>query len=81
MLETAKNRGFSPHYVIFDSWYSSIENLKAVTKNGWKFIAQAEIKSSRLTNSRYLCSGIRVGVDFHTSPQRVAVGVRVCENR
>ena len=48
MLETAKNRGFSPQYVIFDSWYSSIENLKAVTQNGWKFIAW--LKSNRLVS-------------------------------
>lgn len=45
MLDTAERRGFTPDYVLFDSWYSSIENLKAITKKEWKWIA--ELKSNR----------------------------------
>ncbi len=30
MLKTAKTRGFSVSYVLFESWYSSLENLKLV---------------------------------------------------
>lgn len=45
MLDTAERRGFTPEYVLFDSWYSSIENLKAITKKEWKWIA--ELKSNR----------------------------------
>jgi hypothetical protein len=30
MLVTAKTRGFAPRYVAFDSWYSSLANLKAI---------------------------------------------------
>jgi putative transposase len=30
MLEQAKERGFEPCYVLFDSWYSSLDNLKAI---------------------------------------------------
>jgi DDE superfamily endonuclease len=30
MLEQAKERGFEPRYVLFDSWYSSLDNLKAI---------------------------------------------------
>jgi putative transposase len=30
MLATAKERGFQPQYVPFDSWYTSLENLKEV---------------------------------------------------
>lgn len=41
MLERAKNRGFSPIYVLFDSWYASVDNLKLITKKdklNWHFI-------------------------------------------
>jgi hypothetical protein len=29
MLKTAKERGFWPDYVSFDSWYSGLDNLKS----------------------------------------------------
>lgn len=45
MLDTAENRGFKPEYVLFDSWYSSIENLKSIRKKEWNWIA--ELKSNR----------------------------------
>ena len=35
MLEEAKTRGFVPEYVCFDSWYASLENLKAVRGHDW----------------------------------------------
>jgi hypothetical protein len=28
--ENSKRRGFSVSYVLFDSWYSSLENLKTI---------------------------------------------------
>lgn len=34
MLKTAAERGFMPFYVLFDSWYSSLENLKTVRECG-----------------------------------------------
>ena len=43
MLGAAKRRGFSPHAVLFDSWYSSLENLKAVRECGWAFLTQFKV--------------------------------------
>jgi hypothetical protein len=45
MLLVAKERGFAPAYVCFDSWYSSRENLKAVRACGWHFLTQ--VRSNR----------------------------------
>ncbi|HVU10123.1 MAG TPA: transposase [Phototrophicaceae bacterium] len=45
MLETAKARGFAPHLVAFDSWYSSLENLKLVRSFGWDWLTR--LKSNR----------------------------------
>jgi hypothetical protein len=39
MLAEAKRRGFEPRCVLFDRWYSSLENLKAVRDLGWRFLA------------------------------------------
>ena len=39
MLQFAEKRGFLPHYVLMDSWYASIENLKAISRKGWRWIA------------------------------------------
>jgi len=48
MLNYAEIRGFSPDYVLMDSWYSSIENLKNIDRKGWKWIAA--LKSNRLVS-------------------------------
>lgn len=48
MLHMAKERGFHPKMVCFDSWYASIENLKAVRAHGWHFLTR--LKSNRLVN-------------------------------
>ena len=48
MLQTAKQRGFTPAYVCFDSWYSSLPNLKAVRGHGWHFVCR--LKSNRQVN-------------------------------
>jgi len=50
MLNRAQQRGFSPLYVLTDSWYSSIDNLKHVTKKGWHFICG--LQSNRLVHER-----------------------------
>ena len=39
MLAAAKARGLTPQCVCFDSWYSGLENLKAVRAHGWVFLA------------------------------------------
>ena len=38
MLETAKQRGFTPRYVCFDGWYSSLANLKLIRSFGWQWL-------------------------------------------
>lgn len=48
MIQTARERGFMPRYVLFDSWYSSVENLKTVRLHGWRFLCRLE--SNRLIN-------------------------------
>ena len=45
MLDTAKERGFRPKYVCFDSWYSGLPNLKAIRDKGWHWFAR--FKSNR----------------------------------
>ena len=45
MLQTAKQRGFCPRYVCFDSWYSGLDNLKAVRSHGWHWLTR--FKSNR----------------------------------
>lgn len=48
LLETAYARGFEPECVLFDSWYSSLENLKTVRAFGWRWLAR--VKSDRQVN-------------------------------
>lgn len=48
MLAVAKQRGFAPRYVCFDSWYSSLDNLKAVRMHGWFLLTR--LKHNRLIN-------------------------------
>ena len=46
MLKRAKNRGFSPQYVLFDAWYASVDNLKLITRGmHWNFLCN--LKSNR----------------------------------
>lgn len=40
MLAEAAARGFRPRAVLFDGWYASAENLKAVRALGWTFLAR-----------------------------------------
>jgi len=45
MLTRAKSRGFKPKYVLNDSWYASIANMKHIDSQGWRWIMN--LKSSR----------------------------------
>lgn len=40
MLYVAANRGFEPEYVLMDSWYTSLDNLKTCRKLGWHWMGQ-----------------------------------------
>ena len=48
MLTAAKERGFRPRYVVFDSWYTALENLKLIRSLGWHWFAR--MKGNRLVN-------------------------------
>jgi hypothetical protein len=48
MILTASVRGFQPYFVMFDSWYSGIDNLKCITKLGWNWFSR--IKKNRMVN-------------------------------
>ena len=48
MLNVAEERGFSPEFVLFDTWYSSLENLKTIRKKGWHWLTR--LKKNRLVN-------------------------------
>lgn len=43
MLAAAKERKFRPRAVLFDSWYSGLENLKRVREYGWRFLTQLPV--------------------------------------
>lgn len=40
LLAVAQGRGFAPECVVFDSWYSGLENLKAIRGLGWRWLTQ-----------------------------------------
>ena len=48
MVKAAKERGFEPACVVFDSWYSSLENLKLIRSFGWVWLTR--LKSNRKVN-------------------------------
>ena len=48
MLHVAEKRGFKPQYVLLDSWYSCVGNLKAIARKGWQWIGA--LKSNRLVS-------------------------------
>jgi hypothetical protein len=48
MLETAKARQFSSQCVVFDSWYSSLDNLKLIRSYGWIWLTR--LKCNRHVN-------------------------------
>jgi hypothetical protein len=47
-LETAKERGFTPRCVVFDSWYSSLDNLKLIRRYDWIWLTR--LKRNRHVN-------------------------------
>ena len=48
LIATAHDRGFAPECVVFDSWYSSLKNLKTIQKYQWHWLTQ--LKSNRQVN-------------------------------
>jgi len=50
MITRAKERGFEPEVVLFDSWFSGKENLKQLQEYSWKFLV--EVKCNRTIDSK-----------------------------
>jgi len=48
MLKEARRRGFQPACVVFDSWYSGLENLKLIRSFDWVWLTR--LKSNRKVN-------------------------------
>jgi hypothetical protein len=48
MFTTAKERGFEPEVVMFDSWYASLANLKHLRAQNWSWLCR--LKSNRLVD-------------------------------
>ncbi len=48
MIRVAHARGLRPRCVLFDGWYSSLENLKLIRACGWVWLTR--LKSNRLVN-------------------------------
>jgi putative transposase len=48
MLKEAQRRGFQPSCVVFDSWYSGLENLKLIRSFDWIWLKR--LKSNRNVN-------------------------------
>ena len=48
MASEAKERGFAPSHVLFDAWYSGLENLKAIRAQEWLFLTR--LKANRHVN-------------------------------
>ena len=48
MVTTASTRGFHPCFVMFDRWYSGIDNPKYISKRGWNWFSR--IKKNRMVN-------------------------------
>lgn len=48
MLTMAKERGFKPKCVTFDSWFSALANLKLIASYGWLWLTR--LKRNRLVN-------------------------------
>ena len=48
MLFKAKIRGFEPEYILFDSWYAGLKNLRTINSYGWLWMTR--FKPNRLIN-------------------------------
>lgn len=52
MLSSTKERDLNPEMVVADSWYSSLDNLKAIRSHGWDWVMG--LRSNRLVNKPHI---------------------------
>lgn len=85
MIEQAKERGFEPELVVFDSWYSGLPNLKLLRSLEWHWrpsssaigksvltaavTVQLAIFSFRCTDARFTSKGMAGSRSFGLSAQ------------
>ena len=69
MLVSAKERGFHPRYVVFDSWYTGLKNLKLIRSLGWRWFAK--MSGSRLVNPDGKTGNVPIGTVEIPSEGRV----------
>jgi|TARA_Y100000310_G_C20528802_1_gene737421 hypothetical protein len=50
MLSLAKKRGLNPSAVLMDTWYSSLNNLKAIRSHGWVWVTP--LRKNRIVNRK-----------------------------
>ena len=49
LLRVAQERGFAPECVLFDGWYSSLNNLKRLRTSGWNWLTRLKANRRALT--------------------------------
>jgi hypothetical protein len=72
MLKTARERGLVPACVVFDSWYSSLENLKLIRSYSWIWLTR--LKRNRHVNPDN--TGNRPLSDLNISPTGTVVHLK-----
>jgi len=58
MLKLAKERNLTPKAVLMDSWYASVDNLKAINGFGWIWVT--ELKKNRIVNHNDKLENIQI---------------------
>jgi hypothetical protein len=62
ILDKAKECGFKPIFIIFDTWYASVKNNKAIREKQWYFLTI--LKSNFLVNPDNMRNMLLVIVGF-----------------
>ncbi len=57
MLYAARERGLHPDYTVFDSWYTSLDNLRQLKEMEWRWFA-------RMKENRLVCCSDTDGSEF-----------------
>ena len=69
LVQMAHTRGFTPECVVFDSWYSGLDNLKCLRRLQWRWLTR--LKSNRLVNPDGTGQRPLAEVDLATTGTRV----------
>lgn len=72
LLEVAAQRGFQPRCVLFDGWYSSLDNLKRIRDLGWRWLTRFK-KNRQVNRDR---KGLKSLDETPISPQGTVVHLK-----